>query len=264
MHFENFTERDIPYETLAKYGLTHEMIDDLPESVMTKFLHGCYTPILPLTIKTDAEDIEFQSRIALISGANGEVEVILKPKIETSSLGLYTAEQQEELRNGKAIIACSPYDIKNNDFGMKCFVQYDEDTNQVLCVPTHAIGENIRVLTDILGLDYDTVRAMQQGEPQSVEWQNSDNGIEQITFGIDLREEYGIRMASGGLEEWIDQSKDFKEKYSFGLYGVWMASEDGKSGVYIPEEEYTDEIREEMQRAGNRNRATAQMSSLKM
>ena len=114
MHFENFTERDIPYETLAKYGLTHEMIDDLPESVMTKFLHGCYTPILPLTIKTDAEDIEFQSRIALISGANGEVEVILKPKIETSSLGLYTAEQQEELRNGKAIIACSPYDIKNN------------------------------------------------------------------------------------------------------------------------------------------------------
>ena len=264
MHFENFTERDIPYETLAKYGLTHEMIDDLPESVMTKFLHGCYTPILPLTIKTDAEDIEFQSRIALISGANGEVEVILKPKIETSSLGLYTAEQQEELRNGKAIIACSPYDIKNNDFGMKCFVQYDEDTNQVLSVPTHAIGENIRVLTDILGLDYDTVRAMQQGEPQSVEWQNSDNGIEQITFGIDLREEYGIRMASGGLEEWIDQSKDFKEKYSFGLYGVWMASEDGKSGVYIPEGEYTDEIREEMQRAGNRNRATAQMSSLKM
>ena len=29
MHFENFTERDIPYGTLANYGLTHEMIDDL-------------------------------------------------------------------------------------------------------------------------------------------------------------------------------------------------------------------------------------------
>ena len=26
MHFENFTERDIPYGTLANYGLTHEMI----------------------------------------------------------------------------------------------------------------------------------------------------------------------------------------------------------------------------------------------
>ena len=111
---------------------------------------------------------------------------------------------------------------------------------------------------------YETVRAMQQGEPQSVEWQNSENGIEQITFGIDLREEYGIRMANGGLQEWVDQSKDFKEKYNFGLYGVWKASEDGKSGVYIPEEEYTDEIRDEMQRAGNRNRATVRMSSLKI
>ena len=79
-----------------------------------------------------------------------------------------------------------------------------------------------------------------------------------------MREEYGIRMANGGLQEWVDQSKDFKEKYNFGLYGVWKASEDGKSGVYIPEEEYTDEIREEMQRAGNRNRATARMSSLKI
>ena len=264
MHFENFTERDIPYETLANYGLTHEMIDDLPESVMTKFLHGCYTPILPLRIKTEAEDIEFLSRIALFTGVNGEVKVMLKPKIETSSLGLYSAEQQEELRNGKTIIANSPSDIKNGDFGVKCFVQYDEDTNQVLSVPTHAIGENIRVLTDILGLDYETVRAMQQGEPQSVEWQNSENGIEQITFGIDLREEYGIRMANGGLQEWVDQSKDFKERYNFGLYGVWKASEDGKSGVYIPEEEYTDEIREEMQRAGNRNRATVRMSSLKI
>ena len=108
MHFENFTERDIPYETLANYGLTHEMIDDLPESVMTKFLHGCYTPILPLRIKSEAEDIEFLSRIALFTGVNGEVKVMLKPKIETSSLGLYSAEQQEELRNGKTIIANSP------------------------------------------------------------------------------------------------------------------------------------------------------------
>ena len=82
MHFENFTERDIPYGTLANYGLTHEMIDDLPESVMTKLLHGCYTPILPLTIKTDVGDISVMSRIALRSGIGGEVKVVLKPKIE--------------------------------------------------------------------------------------------------------------------------------------------------------------------------------------
>ena len=32
MYRENLTERDIPYEILEKHGLTHEMIDDLPQS----------------------------------------------------------------------------------------------------------------------------------------------------------------------------------------------------------------------------------------
>lgn len=264
MHFENFTERDIPYGTLANYGLTHEMIDDLPESVMTKLLHGCYTPILPLTIMTDAGDISVMSRIALRSGIGGEVKVVLKPKIETSSLGLYSPEQQEELRNGRTIIAQAPSDIRTGEYSGKCFIQYDEDTNQVLSVPTQAIGENIRVLTDILGLDYDMVRNMQEGEPQSVEWTNSEDGYEQITFGIDLRNEYGIRIVNGGLQEWLDQTKDFKEEYNFGLYGVWKASEDGKTGVYIPETEYTDDILAAMERVENRNRANARMSGMKM
>ena len=39
MYRENLTERDIPYEILEKHGLTHEMIDDLPQSVMNKLLH---------------------------------------------------------------------------------------------------------------------------------------------------------------------------------------------------------------------------------
>ena len=40
MHKENFTERDIPYELLEKHGLSQAMIDDLPQSVMNKMLHG--------------------------------------------------------------------------------------------------------------------------------------------------------------------------------------------------------------------------------
>ena len=29
---EHFTAEEIPYEILAKFGLTHEMIDDLPKT----------------------------------------------------------------------------------------------------------------------------------------------------------------------------------------------------------------------------------------
>ena len=35
---EHFTAEEIPYEILAKFGLTHEMIDDLPQNVMLRLL----------------------------------------------------------------------------------------------------------------------------------------------------------------------------------------------------------------------------------
>ena len=49
---ERFKEQDIPYDDLAKFGLTQEMIDDLPQSVMTRLLSSRETPLLPLTTKT--------------------------------------------------------------------------------------------------------------------------------------------------------------------------------------------------------------------
>ena len=39
---------------------------------------------------------------------------------------------------------------------------------------------------------------------------------------------------------------------------------DGKSGRYVPEAEYTDEIREQMELARKRNRESVQSESLKM
>ena len=264
MYRENLTERDIPYEILEKHGLTHEMIDDLPQSVMNKLLHGEYTPLLPITMKTDMGEWQYLSRISLTTTNNG-VKVVMKPKIESSSIGLYSPEQQELLKQGKTIIGQRPKDLRNNENTGKYFIQYDEDTNQVLSVPTSAVGENIRVLSDMLGLDYESIKNIQQGEPQTVEWmdEEANDEVQMLTFGIDLRRDLGIRFAVGDLNEWLGQAKDFKEKYNFGLYGVWISSEDGKSGRYVPESEYTDEIREQMDRARKRNRESAQ-ESLKM
>ena len=43
-----FSESEIPYEELANFGLSQEMIDDFPESIMNKFLSGQRTPLLPM------------------------------------------------------------------------------------------------------------------------------------------------------------------------------------------------------------------------
>ena len=265
MYKEDFTERDIPYEILEQHGLTHEMIDDLPQSVMNKLLHGEFTPLLPITMKTDMGNWQYPSRIALKSTGNG-VKVVLKPKIETSSIGLYSLDQQDLLKQGKAIIGQRPKDLRNNENTGKYFIQYDEDTNQVLSVPTSFVGENIRVISDMFGLDYDIIKNLQQGEAQTVEWSDEElnNEVQMLTFGIDLRSDLGVRLAVGDIQEWLGQAKDFREEYNFGLYGVWIASEDGKSGRYVPEAEYTDEIREQMELARKRNRESVQSESMKM
>ena len=204
MYKEDFTERDIPYEILEQHGLTHEMIDDLPQSVMNKLLHGEFTPLLPITMKTDMGNWQYPSRIALKSTGNG-VKVVLKPKIETSSIGLYSPDQQDLLKQGKAIIGQRPKDLRNNENTGKYFIQYDEDTNQVLSVPTSFVGENIRVISDMFGLDYDIIKNLQQGEAQTVEWSDEElnNEVQMLTFGIDLRSDLGVRLAVGDIQEWF-------------------------------------------------------------
>ena len=48
MNIQRIEENEIPYEELSKFGLTQEMIDDLPEPIMNKFLGGMRTPLLPI------------------------------------------------------------------------------------------------------------------------------------------------------------------------------------------------------------------------
>ena len=157
-----------------------------------------------------------------------------------------------------------PDDLRNGENNGKCFIQYDDESNQVLSVPTYAIGENIRTLTDVLGLDYDSIKNLQSGEPQTTEWMRSNQEKAALTIGIDLRKDLGIRIVTGNLQEYLDEDKDFKEKYNFGINGVWIASEDGKSGTYVSEDNYTEEIKEQMKLASERNRESAQAGSIKL
>ena len=47
-NYERFTPQEIPYEILERFGLTREMIDDLPQNVMQRLLSARTTPVLPI------------------------------------------------------------------------------------------------------------------------------------------------------------------------------------------------------------------------
>lgn len=232
MKKERFELGELPYPTLARFGLTQEMIEDLPMRVLEDIGHGRYSPVLPVRVTDESgELIESRTRFAFIRMDNGQVDVVFYPALKSSPLERYDEAQQKQLLDGKAIIA----DVEMADGRhSKAFVQIDEGTKQVMYVPTPIIGRNLQVLAEELHLGAMEVNGMQHGDPLTLVVDN-----EPVTVGIDLHAKTGIRFCSGDGQQWRGQSKREWDKYTFGCYGCWVMDGDGNLD-YVPEEEYTE------------------------
>ena len=145
-----FEESEVPYQTLARFGLTQEKIEDLPLWALEDIGHGRRSPLLPIEVTNDeGETLKSRIRFALVRMEDGKVDVVFYPQLEKSPLEVFTQEQQEDLLAGKAILA----DVKDAEGrSSKAFVQIDTETNQVMSVPTPVIGRNLEVLKDELKL----------------------------------------------------------------------------------------------------------------
>ena len=249
MKKEQFEFNELPYPTLARFGLTQEMIEDLPLRILKEIGKGGYSPVLPMRVTNEnGEVIESRSRFAFIRMDSGEVDVVFYPTLKSSPLECYNEEQQKQLLDGKAIVA----DVEMSDGrSSKAFVQIDAETKQVMYVPTPIIARNLKVLAEVMRLGTVEVNGMQHGEPLTVVV-----GGEPATVGIDLHAKTGIRICSGDAQQWRNQPKREWDKYTFGCYGCWVMDDDGNLD-YVSEEDYTEELWNEQKKSGERNRATA-------
>ena len=155
-----FEESEVPYQTLARFGLTQEKIEDLPMWALEDIGQGRRSPLLPIQVNNDeGETLKSRTRFALVRMEDGKVDVVFYPQLEKSPLEAFTQEQQEDLLAGKAILA----DVKDADGrSSKAFVQIDTETNQVMSVPTPVIGRNLEVLKDELKLSSAELTVMQK------------------------------------------------------------------------------------------------------
>lgn len=247
MKKEQFEFNELPYPTLARFGLTQEMIEDLPLRILKEIGKGGYSPVLPVRVANEnGQVIESRSRFAFIRMDSGEVDVVFYPTLKSSPLECYNEEQQKQLLDGKSIIA----DVAMADGRhSKAFVQIDEETKQVMYVPTPIIARNLKVLAEVMHFGTVEVNGMQHGEPLTV----AVDG-EPVTVGIDLHNKTGIRFCAGDAQKWKEQPKHEWDKYTFGCYGCWVMDDDGNLD-YVPEEEYTEELWNEQKKSGERNRA---------
>lgn len=233
-----FEESEVPYQTLARFGLTQEKIEDLPLWALEDIGQGRRSPLLPIHV-TDENGVTLRSRtrFALVRMEDGKVDVVFYPQLEKSPLESFTKEQQEDLLAGKAILS----DVKDAEGrNSKAFVQIDKDTNQVMSVPTPVIGRNLEVLKDELKLSPAELNVMQKGEPLTLIMED-----EQVTVGIDLNDKTGIRICQGDSQKWKENTKREWDKYTFGCYGCWVMADDGNLD-YVPEEEYSEELWNEL------------------
>ena len=128
-HYE-FKEEEIPYAVLEEFGLSQEMIEDLSTGAYEDILRGRRSPVLPIVTKDTAGNaVHARTRFKLIRGMDDSVGVVFHPRLVRCDLDRYTPEEQEALRSGMAIISHAP-----DDGDLKCFVQVDTETNQVLWV----------------------------------------------------------------------------------------------------------------------------------
>lgn len=227
-----FTPNDIPYKELSNFGLTQEMVDDFPQSIMNKFLSGQRTPLLPIE-KADSDGViqkDF-ARIRLVE-TGGEVRPLFLPKMQKNELAYFTEEQKGVLRNGGVLKVLLP---SNNSFN---YVQLDGATNTTLSAKADIIDQNISTFASHLELSDEESNNLGLGKVVT-----KGEGEDVLSFGIDLNEETGIRSTNGDAQKWQEEkdSNFSLDKYNFGIYGCWRKDDQGMLS-YVPEDEYSEEM----------------------
>lgn len=239
-----YNELQIPYAVLERFGLTEQMITDLPSIVVHDILDGRRSPVLPVTIiDEEGNKISSRTRFALVQQEDGQLDVMFYPQMQRENLERFTPENQERLLAGHVV---QDKYARSDGESISAFLHLDSGTKQVIIVPAEVIGRNLDLLQREYKLSNAELSCLKNGEPLTV----IDNDDE-MTMGIDLKSRTGIRFCLGDAQKWKQQENTVWEKYNFGLYGCWQADADGNLS-YTPEEEYDEEMWNELKKKGMR------------
>ena len=242
MNRNRFSDAEIAYKILHKFGLTQEMIGDLPTHALSQIAEGYRSPVLPIEFTDEQGNIyRSRTRFSLYRTEDNRVDVLFYPQLQQACLDKFSEENRNKLQCDKAVIdTMTTADGKD----IQAFLQIDKGTQQVIYIPTPVIGRNLQVIAYEFHLSNAELNCLRNGNPLTI---LADDDT--ITVGVDLNEPTGIRICAGDEREWSAEVKKDWEKYNYGCFGCWTMDEEGNLD-YTPEEAYTDEMWEEMRRKG--------------
>lgn len=254
MNRYKFTDEEMPYGILEGFGLTREMIDDLPLGVLQAIYSGRRSPVLPIQVDdTEGNTVRCRTRFALVRREDGTADVLFYPVLAENRLERFSEENKRKLAEGKAVISTL---TTGDGKQVQAFHQIDLGTRQILSVPTPVIGRNLQIIADEFHLSHAEINCLQVGEPLTVA-----EGDELMTIGIDLNEPTGILVCVGDGVQWKQEAKREWDKYNFGCFGCWVA--DGEGGLdYVHEDDYTEEMWNELKRSSQHRMQNANTPKL--
>ena len=264
MNVNKINNSEIPYYVLETFGLTRNMIDDLPMDVLSKILSGQRSPVLPVEVEGgNGEKVCSKARFSLVYAEDGKIDVVFHPVFEPigekicmvtrdmatgkeqlkmmDTRAVYSDAVMEGLKAGRVVM---DYITAGDGRKVKSFLQLDPETNEVLAVPTAVIGRNLQTLVGEFGLTVAETNCIQNGEVLTIAQDE-----EQVSVGLDLNSATGLRFEKGDEKRWKEGGVRQWNKYSVGVFGCWMMENGDLS--YIPEEEYTEEIWDEIEKQRN-------------
>lgn len=255
-----FHREEYPFDILAEFGLSEEMIYDLPDFVHTIIEMGGKSPLLPIEIEQPFGVTRVYAKFCLIETEDG-LDVLFAPKLKQVNLDAFSESEKKNLLEGKVIVTDID-DVERHEDGteeshrIRAFVQLDKDTNDVVYSPTQIIGRNISAICAEYDLTGEDLQSFWKGNLVTVLTENEDGSKEPVTIGVDLFTDKGIIVVPGTAEQWENTVRRTMPEYSFGNDGCWV----NKKGqlFYIREEDFNDEIIAVLERQAAKNGLSSQ------
>ena len=250
MEEKRFHREEYPLDILAEFGLTEEMIYDLPEFVHETIERGGKSPLLPITIEQPFGVTHAYAKFCLVETEEG-LDVMFSPKLKSADLDAFTEQQRQFLLSGKVIVAEVNDTVITNEGveeqqRIKAFVQLDRDTNGVIYTPTQVIGRNLHSVATEYELSGDDLQSFWNGGLVTLYEENHKGQQEPVTIGVDLFSDKGVIIVPGTAAKWESTVRRVMPKYSFGNDGCWVNKE-GRL-TYVPEDDFTKDILDELER----------------
>ena len=241
---KKFHRDEYPFDVLDEFGLTENMIYDLPDYIHDRIEMGGMSPLLPISIKQPFGFTHCYAKFRLVEMEDG-VDVMFAPKLKEIDLSNFLKQEREMLLAGKVIVseveeAVTMENGAEEKEKIKAFVQIDKETNSVVYTPTQIIGRNLRTITNEFDLPDDAIRDFWKGELVTIETTGDAEKPASITIGIDLLSDKGVVLVPGDATQWNKIVHKTMPEYTFGNDGCRI----NRHGMlsYVPEENFTQDI----------------------